>query len=220
MVRGSFREGPELVKSSSRTALARRRLACVRRTVRALVTVACAAGIGCPDDPLAEPHRLEREGEFAQAAQAYLNAARADPANLAAWDGAVRVACEVRLDVAACLEVLDLELEVLGSVQRHADALAYSLERRARARLEQGLVEAAAADLKRAEAAAPERGVIHATWARLHLAQGDVEAARRALDEARKRSPDLPELKALYQLLESAAPSDPEGFGGKATGAP
>lgn len=177
-------------------------------------------GVGCPDDPLAKPRGLEARGEFAQAAQAYVDVARADPANLAAWDGAVRVACEVRLDVAACLKVLDFELEVLGSVQRHADALATSLERRARARLEQGMVEAAAADLRRAEAAAPERGVVHATWARLHLARGDVEAARRALEEARHRTPDLPELKGLYQLLESAAPSDPEGFGGATTGAP
>ncbi|MEM1026279.1 MAG: tetratricopeptide repeat protein [Myxococcota bacterium] len=180
----------------------------------------CGLGAGCPTDPLQEAREFEKRGEFAQAAQMFLEAARSDPALLGAWDGAVRIHCEVRVDVASCLEVLDLELEVLGSVQRHADALAESLERRARARLEQGLLDSAASDLQRAEAAGPERGSVHAVWARLHLARGDPSKARRSLDAARARTPDLPELEGLYQVLEAQAPSDPEGFGGAPTAAP
>src|SRR5688572_18422737 len=93
----------------------------------------------CPSSPLAEAEALEQRGELEAAAQQYLRIAKADPANLAAWDRAIEIQCRRRIDVGACIGILDLELDLIGSLQRHHDALGEVLERRARARLDQGM---------------------------------------------------------------------------------
>ena len=185
----------------------------------AVACVGIGVLVGCPADPLEEARRLE-ELDPAASSAAYLQAARADPANLAAWDAAVRLRCEERVDVARCLDVLDLELELLGTVQRHHDALSRALEKRARLRMKRGLLEAARSDLERAKEAGPERASVRAALAKLALMLGETSAARAALEEARMRQPDHPELEELYRLLappreaEASPPSAEEGFGG------
>ncbi|MGF1511765.1 MAG: tetratricopeptide repeat protein [Myxococcota bacterium] len=195
-------------------------------SISGLAVVAALNTVGCPSDPLAAARHLEHEGRLEEAAAAFVRVARSDPANLAAWDGAVRIQCETRIDVSACLNVLDLELDLLGNLHRHHDTLATSLEKRARARLEKGFVGAAAEDLERARAAAPSKASVWAALARVHLARGRLAEARGALEEARRREPRWPELEMLYRWLHaataSAAASRPEaashrqeeGFGG------
>jgi tetratricopeptide (TPR) repeat protein len=161
--------------------------------------------LGCPRDPLAEARNLERDGRTDEAAESYLDAARADPALMAAWDGAARLACGDRADISGCLEVLDTELELLGQVERHGELLAEALERRGRARLAQGLVHAALEDLTRAQEVAPERPSIFAAQARAYLMQGRRVEAKERIEQARKRDPSLEELSELHELMN---PSD------------
>lgn len=170
----------------------------MRRT--ATMIMASVVLAGCPDDPLAEPRALEQRGATEAAGEAYLEAAKADPALLAAWDGAIRIFCQERADVGRCLAALDFELDLLGEVDRHADALAEALESRARARLEQGLVEPARSDLERAEKVAPQRASLHAAFARIHLALGERSQARARLRRARSLDPNLAELETLWAL--------------------
>ena len=173
----------------------------------AALAVGAAGSIGCPDDPLAEARRLEAEGAQAAAGAAYLAAAKADPALLAAWDGAIRIFCREQSDVGRCLGVLDYELELLGRVDRHAEALAEALETRARARLETGLVDAARSDLERAEQVAPERASVQAALARVALARGDKSEARARLERARRLDPALEELESLWDLTRTSTPA-------------
>lgn len=150
------------------------------------------------------------------AGERFLAIAKADPAHLAAWDGAVDAWCRQSLNVDRCLKVLDLELDRLGSIARHHDALAVSLEGRASARLDAGFVDAALEDLSRAARAAPDRPEVPLVQARAHAMRGDREAAVRALERAAKLSPHHPGLAPTRALLPTAPqPAETEpGFGG------
>lgn len=164
-----------------------------------------------------EARALVEAGEYRRAGDAFLALAKADPANLGAWDGAVQLWCKDQINVGECMKVLDLELRLLGNLQRHRDALSEVLERRARARLEQGLVAAALEDLARAEKAAPERASVHAVRARAYMMQGESERMLDALRRAKRLDPKLAEADALYRLVPSGQSDDlrPEAaFGG------
>lgn len=177
---------------------------CSRRAaLGALLVLTC----GCPSDPLQAARQHERAGDLDLAGEAYLQAAKADPALLAGWDGAVRIFCRQQSDVGRCLAVLDFELELLGRVERHADALAEALEQRARARLETGLVDAARSDLLRAEKVAPTRSTVHTALARVALASGQPVQARQRLERARELEPSLAELEELWDLTRTSTPS-------------
>ncbi len=179
-----------------------------------LSLVATTLITGCPDQRLAAARRLAAQGQPQKAAEAFVALAKADPANLGAWDGAVQIWCRDLANVGKCMSVLDLELKLLGSLQRHRDALSEVLERRARARLAQGLVDAALADLDRATKAGPNRASVHAARARAHMMRGAREDMLRALKRAKTLDPHLAEVDALYRLLPSEARHD--GFGGSA----
>ena len=167
----------------------------------------------CPDRQLDDARSLLEAGKLDEAGRAFVALARADPANLAAWDGAVQVWCRDQINVGECMSVLDLELKLLGNLQRHRDALSEVLERRARARLEQGLIDAAFADLARAEKAAPERASVYVAQARAHMMRGDRAAMLEALDRAKKRDPGLAEADALYRIVPSSTTAE-DAFGG------
>lgn len=168
----------------------------------------------CPQDPLADARASEDRGDHRAAAEAYLEAAKRDPALLAAWDGAVRIWCREHVDVARCLGVLDYELELLGPVPRHADALSESLEARARARMEKGLIDPALDDLLRAERAAPERASVRITRAEAYLMRGQTERARAELETAAKLDPRAPGLGRVQSILrEAASEKGPPPFG-------
>lgn len=167
----------------------------------------------CPERPLEAGKKLEESGRFAEAGELYLHTAKEDPANLAAWDAAVDLWCRRQINVGECMTVLDVELQLLGTLDRHQDALAEVLELRARARLEQGLVEAALADLDRAEKAAPNRATVWVAQARCYLALGKADEAERLLDRAKKKDPHLAEADELLRTLPRA-PAPEEGFGG------
>jgi tetratricopeptide (TPR) repeat protein len=186
----------------------------------AALAVGAMGAFGCPDDPLDEARQLEAEGALPAAGEAYLAAAKADPALLAAWDGAVRIHCRQRGDVGRCLGVLDYELELLGRVERHAAALAEALEMRARARLETGLVDPARSDLERAEQVAPERASVQAALARVALARGDKAEARTRLERARRLDPTLAELESLWDLTRTSTPGSPPGADPSESGLP
>ncbi len=173
---------------------------------------ACLAFLlaACPERPLDQAHRLAGEGRWEAAGEAYLAVAKADPASLGAWDGAVEAWCQRLANVGQCLSVLDLELDLLGNLNRHADALAEALERRARARLEQGLAQPALDDLARAEMAAPERASVLVAKARALIALGKSQAAKEALHQAKKLDPRNAEADQLWPELP-----DEEHFGGE-----
>jgi tetratricopeptide (TPR) repeat protein len=180
----------------------------MRRRVWVLIG-GLATFLGCPDDTLDRARELEREGRIQEAGDLYVYLAKKDPANLGAWDGAVALWCKKHVNVGECMGVLDLELDLLGNLQRHHDALSEVLELRARARIEAGMAKAALADLDRARKAAPERASVFCARARALIMLGHGEEARDALDQAKKLEPKNAEADQLYREL----PSSP-GFGG------
>ncbi|MEM7679354.1 MAG: hypothetical protein AAF449_25555 [Myxococcota bacterium] len=169
----------------------------LQRTILAL----SLAMAGCPDTRLAEARRLAGAGHTDKAGAAFVALAKADPANLGAWDGAVQLWCNDQVNVGECMSVLDLELQLLGDLQRHRDVLSEVLERRARERLTQGMVDAALSDLDRAAKAAPERATVYTARARAFMMLGRTEAIRRALKKAKKLEPRLSEIDELYRQI-------------------
>jgi tetratricopeptide (TPR) repeat protein len=165
---------------------------------------------GCPEDPVKTAHDLSTSGAHQAAGEAYVDAARRDPANVAAWDGAVEVWCRTLIDVDECLRVLELEMEILGNFQRHRDVLSEVLEARARARLERGLLSAALSDLDRAEHAAPERTSVLTARAAVWMRMKDWDQAQAAIDRALRQDPNHPEAKGLANRL----PPREDRFGG------
>lgn len=176
--------------------------------------------LGCPSSQMDDARALAANGQHEAAGDAFLRIARADPANLGAWDGAIEAFCEEEIRVGRCMEVLDLELDLLGTVERHRDALSEALEGRARARLAKGLVDAALEDLARAERAAPNRPDVLVTRARALVAKGDREGALEALYRAKKIDPDHAEADEVFGLVPKAptpaAPAPDDRFGGPA----
>ena len=167
---------------------------------------------GCPERPLAAAEAHLAAGDPKAAGAAFVDAAKRDPANLAAWDGAIDAHCVRRVDVGDCLNVLDLELQILGDLQRHRDVLSEVLERRARERLTAGMADAALADLARAEKAAPNRAVIHAIRARVYLSLG---RRAEALESIRRAKTIDPRLEETDRIISELPPPD-EAFGGEA----
>ena len=181
-----------------------------------LVLVAAVVGAACTEVPLDRARRLSKAGRHLEAGESYLAAARAHPALLAAWDGAIDAFCTKEVRIGRCLDVLDLELSLLGPVPRHQEVLSAALEHRARLRLERGLVDAALADLERAERAGPRRATVFTARARALVARGEHTEAERAVLRALELDPDLEGARELTLELSTAAPDDaPENrFGG------
>jgi tetratricopeptide (TPR) repeat protein len=177
---------------------------------RSLAVIACLAFIGCPDRAMDRAAELAKKGDTRGAAIAFKQIARSDPANLAAWDQAIDLFCRELADVGECLNVLDLELELLGKVDRHRDVLGEVLERRARSRLDSGMIDAALEDVTRGLKVAPDRAAFEVLRARALLAKGDREAAKGALERAHKLDPKNPE---AAQIVNELLPQD-EPFGG------
>lgn len=172
---------------------------------------------GCPDTGLDDARALAGQGEHLKAGETFLALARRDPANLAAWDGAIDSFCRKEVRVGRCMAALELELDLLGNLERHADALSEALEGRARARLEHGLVDPALADLARAEKAAPGRPGVLVVKARALLARGDREDALKALYRAKKIDPGFAEADEVFRLVppaKTATTAPEDAFGG------
>lgn len=167
---------------------------------------------GCTENDVEKARALERDGKIEEAGELYLDAAKKDPANLAAWDGAVELYCRKHVHVGKCMGVLDLELDRLGNLERHHDALSEVLELRARARIEQGIVDAAVADLDRAEKAAPKRSTVFSARARAYVHLGRMDDARAQLERARELDPHNEEINEVVKLLPA---KETEGFGGE-----
>jgi tetratricopeptide (TPR) repeat protein len=179
------------------------------RCLRPLLGIAVVL-FGCPDKPLDQARTLEKQGDKAAAAEAYFAAAKADRANLGAWDGAVRIWCQELAKIDRCLGVLDLELTTLGKLTRHQDHLSEALEKRARIRLTQGLTKSALMDLKRAQQAGPMRASVYVAQAKAYNALGVRHLALKALARARQLDPRNPEANEVAKQLP-----DEEGFGGE-----
>ena len=192
------------------------------RQARAVLILAISL-TACPDRRLQDARTLAEAGKSREAAEAFVALAKSDPANLAAWDGAIQIWCQDEIHVGQCMSVLDLELKLLGTLQRHRDALAEVLERRARARLAQGMMNAAIDDLERSVKAGPERATVHAARARVFMMQGDRARMLEALKRARTLDPNLAEVETLYGLVPTepgqadAEPPSEAGFGGEPT---
>jgi tetratricopeptide (TPR) repeat protein len=167
----------------------------------------------CPAHPVEDGKKLEAEGRFAEAGETYLTAAKDDPANLAAWDAAIDLWCKKQINVGECMTVLDVELQLLGNLERHTEALAEVLEMRARARLENDLVDAAIEDLDRAIKAAPNRASTYVALARCQIRRGQNALALEALTKAKRIDPKQSEADELLKTLPSG-PGE-ETFGGE-----
>lgn len=183
-------------------------------------TIFAALLAGCPDRPLDRARALEEKGDLREAGELYVDAAKADPANLAAWDAAIELWCRKSFNVGECMGVLDLELKLLGNVERHKEALSEVLELRARARSEQGLIDAALSDLDRAQRAMPNRSTVYSARARALLKQGLREEALTALKRAReldRKNAEVDELaKAIAEKKTAEKPkAGEEKFGGQ-----
>ncbi len=194
---------------------------------RTPVALALAGALtACPNRPLDAARAALEAGRLDEAGEAFLAAAHRDPALLGAWDGAVEAWCVRAAHVGRCLSVLDLELDRLGSVDRHKDALSEALEGRARARMAAGLVQAALEDLDRAALAAPERAPVLVARARALAMLGQRDEALAALEAAQTIDPSHPELDEVRRMVPGppAVPdlenAPPAGFGGPATTEP
>lgn len=183
----------------------------MRRAAALLPLILCA----CPDTAMSDAAKLEAAGRTKEAAELYVRIAKHDPANLAAWDKAVELWCNKLVHVGECMSVLDLELDLLGKITRHANALSEVLELRARARLEQGLVEPALNDLDRAERANPRRASVHVARAKALVMLGRRGEAEAAIRAARKLDPNDEEANAMIAELP-ATDTSTESFGGGA----
>ncbi|MBI2376633.1 MAG: hypothetical protein HYV07_21735 [Deltaproteobacteria bacterium] len=177
----------------------------------ALALCLCA----CPDRGIDAAKDLEQAGKLDEAAEAYRELAKNEPNNLAAWDRAVDLTCVKLVKIDACAQLLDVELELLGSIARHRDALSTSLESRARARMEQGLPDAALLDLDRAQKASPWRASVHAARAKVHAMLGHRASAEADIKKAKEIDPTLAEGDAL--AFELPDPDPEPGFGGTST---
>jgi tetratricopeptide (TPR) repeat protein len=166
---------------------------------------------GCPDRPIDRAHALEREGKLEEAARLYVAIVKEDAANLEAWDQAIDLWCRKIVHVGQCISVLDLELDRLGNLTRHKDALAEVLEKRARARLEQGLIDPALEDLTRARKASPLRSSLYVAEARAFGMRGQRKEAVEALEQAKALDPKNQEADELAASLPG---EDDEPFGG------
>ena len=184
------------------------------RVLRGALSLGLLVLGGCARTPIEAAEALAQAGKSAEALEAFKAIAKKDPAHLAAWDRAVALACRELVDVGECLGVLDLELELLGKLDRHHDALGEVLERRARARVEKGLLDAALDDLARAERAAPERAGVFVVRALALVARGDRAAAKVALEHAAVLDPKAPGLSAAAARVEGMA-ADDAPFGGE-----
>ncbi len=173
----------------------------------------------CTARPLDEARRLEARGEIRAAALAARAAAGRDPANMPAWDLATELFCRRLGDVGECLATLEVELDELGRLDRHALLLADALAARARARIAIGLVDVAGQDLERAERFTVDHPPLLVARALWHRARGDKRAARAALDHALTLEPGHAEARALYgaaTTTTSAADGEAEErFGGR-----
>jgi tetratricopeptide (TPR) repeat protein len=188
------------------------------RGARLAVLSLIAAVVGCSQKDIDRAQALAAKGQLREAGELYVEIARSDGANLAAWDGAIDVWCRKSTNVGECMNVLDLELKVLGNLERHKDALSEVLELRARARLEQGLIAPALDDLDRAEKAMPTRSSVLTARARALLRQQEWSPATEALRRAKELDPSNPEIEELLAAIAKARPSKPhddEGFGGE-----
>ncbi len=172
---------------------------------------------GCPSRGIDGARKLENEGKLAEAAAAYKEVATKETQNLAAWDRAVDLTCDKLGRIDECAQLLDLELSILGSITRHRDALSSALEKRARARTEQGLPDAAIQDLDRAQKASPWRATVYAARARAHAMLGHRNSAEHDIEKAKEIDPTLAEGDAL--AFELPAPDPEPGFGGTSTAA-
>ena len=177
------------------------------------ILLAATAISACPHRALDDVRALAAAGQKKEAAALALATAKADPANLAAWDAAVDLWCNQLVVVGECLNVLDLELDLLGNVQRHKDALSDVLVRRARARLADGLPKAALMDLDRAAKAGPKRAGVHIARAEVYASLGERSRAVQALERARKIDPNHHGIDHAAKLIPEA-PADGEAFGG------
>ncbi|MBX2812685.1 MAG: tetratricopeptide repeat protein [Myxococcales bacterium] len=178
----------------------------------------CLPAFGCPENPLREAYQAQSHGQLNEAGDTFLRVARSDPANLAAWDGAIAIFCQQRVHVARCLEVLDLELELLGTVHRHRDALSLALEGRASARMDRGLAQAAIEDLARAETVTPNRANIAVLQARAWTMLGQREEALIALERAfslDSKHPELDLIRAWLPAPQATTTTHGDGFGGE-----
>ncbi len=181
------------------------------------------AFVACTARPLDEARRLEARGELRAAALAARAAAGRDPANMPAWDLATDLFCRRLGDVGECLATLEVELDELGRLDRHALLLADALAGRARARLAIGLVEVAGQDLERAERFAVDHAPLLVARALWHRARGDERAARATLDHVLTLEPGHAEARALYgargeaaaAVTATAADDASERFGGR-----
>ncbi|MCC7386848.1 MAG: tetratricopeptide repeat protein [Deltaproteobacteria bacterium] len=169
------------------------------RTRLALSSVIALAA--CPASPFEEAERLEKADQTREAAAAFRAIAGSDPANLAAWDRAVALYCRKLIDVGECTKTLDLELRLLGKLDRHREVLSEVLEERARARLDEGLAKTALMDLERAMQAGPGRASVHSARAKVYLSLGEWEMAQQALEKARALDPNHAESQELIKLL-------------------
>lgn len=178
-----------------------------------LAVFAVVLSTGCGERPFEKAQALEARGQLREAAAAYRDLAKLDPANLGAWDRAIDLFCRKVSDVGECLGVLDLELDRLGRIDRHSEVLGEVLETRARARLEQGLIDAALDDLRRAERVTPGRASLYVAEARAHLARSAFPEAIAAIDRARTLDPQNQEADAVVASLPSRRAADAP-FGG------
>ncbi len=163
----------------------------------------------CPSHSINKAKELEQLGQLKEAADRYWAIVKDDPANLGAWDGAVRIWCRLDINVGRCMETLELELDILGNLQRHQDALSEVLELRARARMDQGMANAALSDLVRSEKAAPERASVLIAKARALVMLGRRKDAALYGRRATELEPKNVELDEVTRMLPQE-----EGFGG------
>ncbi|MCK6546614.1 tetratricopeptide repeat protein [Myxococcota bacterium] len=187
-----------------------------KRALPIVLASTLAVLAGCPDRPLDRGAELEAKGQLTEAGELYVELVKRDPANLPAWDRAVDVWCRKKVDVGQCMNVLDLELDKLGNLERHHDALAEVLELRARARIEQGIVDAALSDLDRATKASPKRASLYTARARALIHVGRRDDAVTALKRAKELDATSPEIEELLKLLPGDT-ADTDGFGGTST---
>ncbi|HEY1496602.1 MAG TPA: M56 family metallopeptidase [Candidatus Solibacter sp.] len=153
-----------------------------------------------PSDYLVQGDTLLRSGATELALQKYKEGVAADPANRATLQ---KRCIEAYMRLGKKSEAADINAQLLKEHPDDTDGLAFG----ATVLLDQGNVTAAIAQLLQVLERAPDNPVAHFDLGRAYIAQGDLVAARREIEEAIALRPDF--IRAR-QALERLSP----GIGG------
>uniref|UniRef100_Q01V79 Peptidase M56, BlaR1 n=1 Tax=Solibacter usitatus (strain Ellin6076) TaxID=234267 RepID=Q01V79_SOLUE len=153
------------------------------------------------NDYMSQGDTLLRSGVNELALQKYMEGVAADPAHRATLQ---KRCIEAYMRMGRKAEAADVNAQLLKEHPHDTDGLAFG----ATILLDQGNVAAAIAQLQQVLERAPDNPVAHFDLGRAYIAQGDLMAARREIEEAIALRPDFTRARQALERLSPGAGGD------------